>query len=428
MSSMTVNMIGLGYIGLPTAAVMALKGMNVIGTDINKNACELINDGKIHIVEPGLQKLVSSVVSAGLLKAQTVPAESADVFVIAVPTPFRDGYSPNLDYIEAAVKSLAPSLKKGDLVILESTSPVGTTEKLSQWLAEHRPDLAFPVFEDKNDGADIDVNVAYCPERVLPGQVIRELRENDRVVGGITEACSEKAKAFYANFVDGECCTTNARTAEMTKLTENSFRDVNIAFANELSTICDELQINVWELISMANRHPRVNILQPGCGVGGHCIAVDPWFIVDKSPERARLIKMAREVNDGKPIFVAQKLSEMLFAYLNKNPSASMSSVKVACYGMAFKPNIDDMRESPAVDAIKAICRAHKGITLNVVEPHLEGDLPPALSQENIVISTLEESMDADIKVVLVAHDYFKRVDELNVSSDSVLNVAWPTK
>jgi len=212
------------------------------------------------------------------------------------------------------------------------------------------------------------------------------------------------------------------------KLTENSFRDVNIAFANELSTICDELQINVWELISMANRHPRVNILQPGCGVGGHCIAVDPWFIVDKSPERARLIKMAREVNDGKPIFVAQKLSEMLFAYLNKNPSASMSSVKVACYGMAFKPNIDDMRESPAVDAIKAICRAHKGITLNVVEPHLEGDLPPALSQENIVISTLEESMDADIKVVLVAHDYFKRVDELNVSSDSVLNVAWPTK
>lgn len=426
-SSLTINMVGLGYIGLPTAAVMADSGLNVIGTDINQKACDMINQGQIHIVEPGLEDVVSRVVNAGTLVAQTTPAASADVFVIAVPTPFRDGFSPNLDFIEKAAGAISGSLKKGDLVVLESTSPVGASEKLADWLRQQRSDLRFPVFDPDNGEQEIDVNVAYCPERVLPGQVIRELKENDRVIGGMTPACSEKAVDFYSRFVDGECCVTNSRTAEMAKLTENSFRDVNIAFANELDIICDELKINTWELIEMANRHPRVNILQPGCGVGGHCIAVDPWFIVDKSPERARLIRTAREVNDSKPDFVSKKLSAMLFEFLNNNPDVPMSKVRVACYGMAFKPNIDDMRESPAVEAIKSICRAHKGMCVEVVEPHLEGALPDALKGENVVLKTVEESRDANLKVVLVAHDRFKSEEDLNQASSSLLNVAWRT-
>ena len=293
----SLSVIGLGYIGLPTAAVFASRKIRVIGVDVNKKAVDIINQGKIHIVEPDLDIAVHAAVMAGFLKATTI-AEPADAFIVAVPTPFKgDNHEPDLSYIESACRSIAPVLAKGNLVILESTSPVGATEQMSAWLAELRPDLTFP----QTTGEASDIRVAHCPERVLPGHVMRELIENDRVVGGLTAKCSEYAVALYKSFVQGACIVTNARTAEMAKLTENSFRDVNIAFANELSMICDELDINVWELIQLANRHPRVNILQPGPGVGGHCIAVDPWFIVSKTPEQARLIRTAREVNDSKP-------------------------------------------------------------------------------------------------------------------------------
>lgn len=284
----TISVVGLGYIGLPTAAAFAVRRKRVIGVDVNQHAVDTINKGAIHIVEPELDMLVHAAVTQGYLRATTVP-EPADAFLIAVPTPFADGFRPDLSYIEAASRAVAPVLKKGDLVVLESTSPVGATEQMAAWMAELRPDLSFP----QQSGENSDIRIAHCPERVLPGHVIRELVENDRVIGGMTPRCSELARELYQSFVRGECILTDARTAEMCKLTENSFRDVNIAFANELSIICDKLDINVWELIRLANRHPRVSILQPGPGVGGHCIAVDPWFIVDSAPEQARLIRTA---------------------------------------------------------------------------------------------------------------------------------------
>jgi len=290
-----VSMVGLGYIGLPTAAMLASRKIKVIGVDINQHAVDTINRGEIHIVEPELDIIVQAAVTQGYLRATTKP-EPADAFLIAVPTPFKGDHEPDLSYVEAAAKSIAPVLKKGDLVILESTSPVGTTEQMADWLAQARNDLSFP----HQVGEVADVNIAYCPERVLPGKVVHELVSNDRVIGGMTQRCSQRATELYKTFVEAECIPTNARTAEMCKLTENSFRDVNIAFANELSIICDKLDINVWELIKLANHHPRVNILQPGPGVGGHCIAVDPWFIVSKTPQEARLIHTARQVNDGK--------------------------------------------------------------------------------------------------------------------------------
>ncbi|MGC3339089.1 UDP-N-acetyl-D-mannosamine dehydrogenase, partial [Pseudomonas aeruginosa] len=302
MSFQTISVIGLGYIGLPTAAVFASRQKKVIGVDVNQAAVDTINRGEIHIVEPDLDMVVHAAVTEGYLRATTSP-EPADAFLIAVPTPFKHEHEPDLTFIEAASKSIAPVLKKGDLVILESTSPVGATEQMARWLAEFRPDLTFP----QTHGETSDIRVAHCPERVLPGHVLRELVENDRVIGGMSEKCSEAASRLYKIFVKGECIITNARTAEMCKLTENSFRDVNIAFANELSIICDKLDINVWELIRLANRHPRVNILQPGPGVGGHCIAVDPWFIVSKTPDEAKLIRSAREVNDYKPFWVLEK-------------------------------------------------------------------------------------------------------------------------
>ncbi|MCF6189011.1 MAG: UDP-N-acetyl-D-mannosamine dehydrogenase, partial [Cocleimonas sp.] len=274
----TISVIGLGYIGLPTAAAFASRKVKVIGVDVNQEAVDIINQGKIHIVEPDLDIAVQSAVSAGYLKATTTP-EPADAFLIAVPTPFKGDHEPDLKYIESATKAIAPVLKEGDLVILESTSPVGTTEKMAEWISEARPDLIPPPFNIKNP--KLNIKIAHCPERVLPGQVMRELIENDRVIGGLTPECSKASVELYKIFVQGDCIITNSRTAEMAKLTENSFRDVNIAFANELSLICDKLDINVWELIELSNRHPRVNILQPGPGVGGHCIAVDPWFIVD---------------------------------------------------------------------------------------------------------------------------------------------------
>ncbi|MFK5892436.1 MAG: UDP-N-acetyl-D-mannosamine dehydrogenase, partial [Pseudomonadota bacterium] len=296
MSFERISVIGLGYIGLPTAAIIASRGVDVIGVDVSQNAVDTINAGHIHIVEPDLDIVVKSTVQMKKLKATTVP-EPAQVFMIAVPTPFKGDKEPDLSYIQAATEAIAPVLEKGNIVILESTSPVGTTEKISQWLAKSRSDLSFP----QHAGDNADINIAYCPERVLPGYVLQELVSNDRVVGGLTKTCAAKAKEVYEIFVRGDCIITDSRTAEMAKLTENSFRDVNIAFANELSMICDKLHISVWELIKLSNRHPRVNILSPGPGVGGHCIAVDPWFIVSSTPKEAKIIRAAREINDSKP-------------------------------------------------------------------------------------------------------------------------------
>lgn len=402
----TISVIGLGYIGLPTAAAFAQHGVKVIGVDVNQHAVETINQGKIHIVEPELDIAVHQCVTSGMLKA-TLSPEPAEAFLIAVPTPFKgDDYEPDLSYIEAASKAIAPVLKQGDLVILESTSPVGATEQMSEWLAQARPDLSFP----QHKGEESDIRIAHCPERVLPGQVMRELIENDRIIGGMTAKCSEQAVALYKTFVQGDCIITNARTAEMCKLTENSFRDVNIAFANELSIICDRLDINVWELIALANRHPRVNILQPGCGVGGHCIAVDPWFIVNKTPDLAKLIHTARLVNDGKPEWVIGKVNEAVIQVLQKNPNKTVADVKIACLGLAFKPDIDDLRESPALKITEQLADKYPNQIL-AVEPNVE-TLPKKLVAKNIYHVDLDTAInEADVLVVLVDHKEFKIIN-----------------
>ncbi|WP_196094295.1 UDP-N-acetyl-D-mannosamine dehydrogenase, partial [Acinetobacter baumannii] len=394
-----ICVIGLGYIGLPTAATFAAHGIKVTGVDVNQHAVDMINQGKVHIVEPDLDALVRDVVAQGKLSAQTFPTE-ADAYIVAVPTPFKDDYQPDLKYIEAAAKALAPFLKQGNLVILESTSPVEATEQMAAWLSDARPDLTFP----QQKGEESDVLVAHCPERVLPGKVLQELISNDRIIGGITSRCSKAACELYKTFVKGECIETNARTAEMCKLTENSFRDVNIAFANELSVICDKLNINVWELISLANRHPRVNILQPGPGVGGHCIAVDPWFIVAKTPEEARLIRTAREVNDAKPEWVIDQVKIKITEFLQDNPNKTIKDVKIACYGLAFKPDIDDLRESPALEITKKL--AAQGLNVLVIEPNI-GVLPEGMG-ENTQLIDMDQRENADIHVVLVAHSEFK--------------------
>jgi UDP-N-acetyl-D-mannosaminuronic acid dehydrogenase len=390
-----ISVIGLGYIGLPTAAVFASRGIEVIGVDIDQNAVNTINKGQIHIVEPDLDILVHAVTREGKLRATTVP-EPADAFLIAVPTPFKGDHEPDLAYIEAASRAIAPVLKAGNLVVLESTSPVGATEQMAQWLADARPDLTFP----HQAGEASDIRVVHCPERVLPGHVLRELVENDRVIGGMTPRCSAAAVALYKTFVMGECIVTTARTAEMCKLTENAFRDVNIAFANELSLICDKLGISVWELIRLANRHPRVNILQPGPGVGGHCIAVDPWFIVDRSPEEARIIRTAREVNNLKPDWVIGKVEEAVQA----SKVAGVARPQVAVLGLTFKPDIDDLRESPALE-IAARLMARGDAELRLVEPNI-AQLPAKLGGG--APAPLDVALaDADVVVVLVAHREF---------------------
>lgn len=401
MSFETISVIGLGYIGLPTAAVFASKGKHVIGVDINVHAVETINRGDIHIVEPELGDVVREAVQAGHLRA-TTQAEAADAFLIAVPTPFMGYHQPDLSYVKAAALSIAPVLKAGDLVILESTSPVGATEQMAEWLAEARHDLRFP-----QHGDDCNVHIAYCPERVLPGKVMVELLDNDRVIGGMTPACSARASDLYRIFLRGECVETNARTAEMCKLTENSFRDVNIAFANELSLICAEQGINVWELIALANRHPRVNILQPGPGVGGHCIAVDPWFIVAQNPDLARLIRVAREVNDAKPTWVLDQVRQQLAECLTASGKRA-SEVTIACFGLAFKPNIDDLRESPAMTVAHLIAEWHSGCTL-VVEPHVS-KIPARLADEATLVSIDDALQQADILVMLVDHAQFRAI------------------
>ncbi|PML94610.1 UDP-N-acetyl-D-mannosamine dehydrogenase [Vibrio breoganii] len=405
MSFETISVVGLGYIGLPTAAMFASRKKKVIGVDVNQHAVDIINRGEIHIVEPDLDMLVSAAVQQGYLKAVTAP-EAADAFLIAVPTPFLptenegDIPKPDLRYIEAASKAIAPVLKKGDLVILESTAPVGATEQMAEWLSEVRSDLTFP----QTHGENADINVAHCPERVLPGHVVTELVQNDRVIGGMSKRCSERSVELYKTFVMGDCVITNARTAEMAKLTENSSRDVQIAFANELSMICDELDIDVWELISLANRHPRVNILQPGPGVGGHCIAVDPWFIVSKTPEYAKLIHTARDVNDKKPDWVIEKVKIAIAEFLQLNPTKTASDVTIACYGLAFKPDIDDLRESPALDIAKSIATMHAGQVL-AIEPNIE-----SINIDKLKLVTIDESLTkTDIHVMLVDHTQFKK-------------------
>jgi len=402
-----IVVVGLGYIGLPTAAVLASTGAQVIGVDINPGTVEMINRGEIHIVEPGLDQVVKNTVAEGRLRASVQP-EHAEAFIIAVPTPFKGQHEPDLSYVQSAAESIAPFLKKGNLVILESTCPVGTTERMIQWLAEARPDLLFP----SRDGDEADINVSYCPERVLPGKVLAELVSNDRVIGGISADCSKKAQILYRQFVKSECVLTDARTAEMCKLTENSFRDVNIAFANELSLICDKLHINVWELLRLANRHPRVNILNPGPGVGGHCIAVDPWFIVDSAPELAKVIGTAREVNDAKPSFVVAQINQA---------AALLAQPKVACFGLSFKADIDDLRESPAVHIVETL--AGQGTQLLLVEPFIH-TLPANLaSMKNVRLVSVEEALaSADIIVSLADHTCFKQIDRSLLAQKSIID------
>lgn len=405
MSFERISVVGLGYIGLPTAAVFAGRKVKVVGVDVNTAIIETINKGKIHIVEPDLDMVVHAAVTQGYLRATTAP-EPADAFLIAVPTPFKPGENgngpqPDLGFIEAASRAVAPVLKPNDLIVLESTSPVGATEQMAGWLAGLRPDLTFP----QTHGENSDIRIAHCPERVLPGHVLRELVQNDRVIGGMTPKCSARAVELYKIVVEGDCIITDCRTAEMVKLTENSFRDVNIAFANELSIICDKLAIDVWELIRLANRHPRVKILHPGPGVGGHCIAVDPWFIVARTPDEARLIRTAREVNDGKPEWVLERIDAALGRFLRENPSRSAKDLTIACYGLAFKPDIDDLRESPALRIVEELSKGFSGQVL-AVEPHVE-NLPPRLN--GVKLAGISDALAAaDIHVVLVGHSVFR--------------------
>lgn len=389
-----VSVVGLGYVGLPLAALLASRGLDVVGVDVNPVAVESLNRGRVHFFEPDLDIVVGAAVNRGKLRA-TVKPEPADAFVLAVPTPLNhDGKKPDVSHIEAAAKAIAPVLAPGNLVILESTSPVGTTQLISEWLAAARPDLKFPHLE--REGADI--SIAHCPERMLPGNVLRELVESDRVIGGITPACSEAGVALYNVFVSGKIHVTDSRTAELTKLVENSYRDVNIAFANELSQVCDRLGINVWELIGLANNHPRVSILKPGPGVGGHCIAVDPWFIIDSAPEESRLIRVARQVNDDKPLQVLDRIS---------SAAARFKHPVIACLGLAYKANTDDLRESPSVQIVEELSRRGVGELL-VVEPFITA-LPPGLaSMSNVKLADVDQALaKADVIVLLVDHKPF---------------------
>ncbi len=386
---------GLGYIGLPTAIIAAKNDINVIGVDVNPNVVETINKGKIHIVEPGLQELCNEVITQKKLTASLSPTES-DVYLIVVPTPFKGDHEPDISYVEAATRTIIPLLKEGDLYIIESTSPVGTTEKMAQIIYSERPDIEEKIY------------IAYCPERVLPGNVIHELVYNDRVIGGINDASTKKAIEFYSQFVKGTLHKTNARTAEMCKLTENSSRDVQIAFANELSLICDKAGINVWELIELANKHPRVNILQPGSGVGGHCIAVDPYFITSDFPMESQIISKAREINNYKAFWCAEKTQNTIKEFELKNGREP----KIAMMGLAFKPNIDDLRESPA-----------KYIATKVMQSQNDGDfliVEPNITDHNVFkLTEYKEAYEtADIIVFLVAHNEFK---ELEYRDDKVI-------
>ena len=406
----TVCVVGLGYIGLPTAATLASRGIEVVGVDINPRVVEAVNAGQTYFSEPDLDMLLRAATTLGKLRATAQP-EPADAFVITVPTPFNADRSPNLDYIDAAGDAIAPALVSGNVVILESTSPVGTTERLVCQLGRLRPDLSFP---SQRHPEPLDVHVAHCPERVLPGRMVRELIENDRIIGGMTEACAEHAEALYRIFLQGKLFRTDAPTAELVKLAENAFRDVNIAFANELSLICDQLGLNVWRVIELANRHPRVGILQPGPGVGGHCIAVDPWFIVASAPEHTRLIRTAREVNDAKPKFVVAQIRERAERF--KRPV-------IACLGLTYKPDVDDLRGSPAIEIATELARAGREQIL-IADPNLTA-LPAELAAlSNVSLcDTLEAVRRADIVALLVAHSRFRKIPREDLLGRVVIDV-----
>ncbi len=403
-----VCVIGLGYVGLPMAAVLASRGVRVTGVDINEASVAAINRGEVPIVEPDLDIMVRGAVAAGMLSATPEPTP-ADAFIIAVPTPFTDDKKPDVSHVRAAAESLAGVLKKGDLVVVESTSPVGTTEGVSECLAELRRDLTFPHAA----GEAADVNVAHSPERVLPGRVLLELVRNDRVVGGITPVCARRTAALYRMFVDGECLLTTARTAELVKLAENAYRDVNIAFANELSLVCDRLDINVWDAVDLANRHPRVDILQPGPGVGGHCIAVDPWFIVDSAPGETALIRAARGVNAGKPRHVAAQVAAA---------AIKAGARTVACLGLSYKADIDDLRESPGVEIVKRLAADWNGDIL-VVEPYVKA-LPAGLAKlKNVRLVDLEDALDAaQVVALLTDHQAFRNIPPQRLAAKSIID------
>jgi UDP-N-acetyl-D-mannosaminuronic acid dehydrogenase len=393
----TVCVMGLGYIGLPTAALIASRGLKVVGVDIDPDIVATVSDGHIHITEADLDGLVQKGVLSKRLTARGEP-ERADVFVITVPTPLSGNKKPVVDHVFSAARSIAPYLDHGSLIILESTCPIGTTEKVRDLLADLRPDLKFP--KTGGNGKEPDVAIAYCPERVLPGRILIELVQNDRCIGGLTPSCAAKARRFYELFVRGECFETEARTAEMVKLTENAFRDANIAFANELSMISDHVGVDVWNVIELANRHPRVNILKPGPGVGGHCIAVDPWFIVDAAPHQARLIRAAREINDGKADYVFEQAKSLIESYPER---------AVYCLGLAFKANVDDLRESPAVEIAERLAKTYRN-RINIVEPFID-KLPEKLEQYGAQKVELRDALaQSAILLVLVDHDAFRRV------------------
>ncbi|MBR3855888.1 MAG: UDP-N-acetyl-D-mannosamine dehydrogenase [Bacteroidaceae bacterium] len=388
---------GLGYIGLPTSIIAAKHGIDVIGVDINEKVVEITNQGKLHIIEPGMEEMLQEVIAEGKFKAYTTPQES-DAYFIVVPTPFKGDHEPDTSYVEAATRTVLPLLKEGDLYVIESTSPIGTTEAMAKLIFDQRPELKGKIY------------IAYCPERVLPGNVIYELVHNDRVIGGLTPESTEKAIEFYSQFVQGELHRTNCRTAEMCKLTENSSRDVQIAFANELSLICDKAGINVWELIELANKHPRVNILQPGCGVGGHCIAVDPYFIISDYPVESKIIASAREINNYKSMWCAEKVRNAILEFELKNNRKPL----VAMMGLAFKPNIDDLRESPSSHIVGKVMQICNGANILVVEPNVK--------EHNVYKLTPydEAYKKSDIIVMLTAHDKFKTLpyDESKVILD----------
>ena len=401
---MKISVFGLGYIGLPTATMFAVHGAYVIGVDVNKYAVDTINEGRIHIIEPGLEEVVKKVVASGHLKAALAP-EAAEAFLIAVPTPFKGDHEADLSYIKAATTALAPVLEKGNTVILESTSPVGATETMLAWLKEMRPDLVFAT----EDSEECDIYIAYCPERVLPGQVMHELIENDRIIGGINKASAEKAREVYRIFVKGELLVTNARTAEMSKLTENAFRDVNIAFANELSLICDRLDISVWELIELANHHPRVNILQPGPGVGGHCIAVDPWFLVGDFPSLTNIIKEAMKVNESMPEYVLEKIYNIM---QEKNMT---DLTRVGLYGLTYKENVDDYRDSPTLQLLECQ-KKHLAPPLKVYDPYIKDDIVENQYHD------LDEFLDSvDLVVIMVKHNEISE-NEYKLKDKTVLD------
>jgi len=409
----TCVILGLGYIGLPTSVVVARAGIKVIGVDVDEHTLEIVNAGQCPIEEPMLAQALKVLVAQGRIVAQSKPAQG-DVFLITVPTPFTGGYKPDLSYVEAATRAIAPVLKKGNLIIVESTIPVGTTEQVARWVEGLRPDL---TCARRGSNELPDILVAHCPERVLPGQMLRELVENDRIIGGICDASGRAGKAFYETFVTGKCLVTDTRTAELCKLAENSFRDVNIAFANELSDVCEDFDINVWDLVSLANHHPRVNILKPGPGVGGHCIAIDPWFIVSSLGEKARLIREARWINSGRPRQVVKKVMDRVSA-------GNIGSI--GCFGLAFKPDVDDLRESPAVEIVEYISKElhliGSGVELCVVEPYIK-ELPGVLrGAYGVRLVDVDTTLACDLILMLVDHKQFYSISESRLTNKVVID------